>query len=320
MRRWVGPSDDVDYENALGTPILDSFEVPQGAYESVFDFGCGCGRQARQLLQQTLRPRRYIGIDVNPALIDWCRENLTPVDSNFKFLHHDVYSPWYAPGNSLRLSQPFPAEDASVSLLVGTSVFTHLSRPQVEYYLGELARVLRPDGIAYTTWFFFDRASIPCVPELYSLYTSEIDFGQAVLFDREWFLAMIRSLGLAVRQTVPPGIPGFQWIVFLEHRTPDSIDRFPIGLDGAEWVSGATLKAMAEPSLSSDMVEKHRRAHPVRIAEGKPGAPPLFGALAQLHEMQESRAWAIGRALTSPVRRLRAFVRQTRSRPGREQD
>jgi SAM-dependent methyltransferase len=308
MRPWVGPIDPSDYDNPGGTPILDAFGVPLEAYEAVFDFGCGCGRQARQLLQQKPRPRRYVGIDVHARLVEWCRDHLTPVDRGFHFVHHDVYSPWYAPGNSLQLARPFPVEDAAFTLIIATSVFTHLSKDQVEYYLSEVSRILTPNGVAYTTWFFFDRAGFPCVPEVACLYTSEKDFAQAVLFDREWFLATVRSLGLAVRTTIPPQLPGYQWTVLLEKRTAVSVDRFPLGMDGAESVSGATLKPRGIPALTPEMAAKHQQTRHPEVAR-QPQIPRLFGALAELDELKRSNAWAIGRMLTAPVRMLKTLFR-----------
>lgn len=311
MRPWVGPIDPADYDNPGGTPILDAFGIPLANYDAVFDFGCGCGRQARQLLQQTARPRRYVGIDVHKGLIDWCGRNLTPVDAAFRFVHHDVYSPLYAPGNRLQLAEPFPVEDAAFSLFIATSVFTHLAKDQAAYYLSETARVLAPHGIAYTSWFFFDRASFPCTPDVSCLYTSEIDFAQAVLFDREWFLAAVRSVGLAVRLTVPPQLPGYQWIVLLEKRAPGSVDRFPLGAEGAEWLSGATLKPMARVTLSPEDAAKHHTLREPAVT-ATPGRPPLFGPLAELDVMKRSNAWAIGRAVTSPVRLLKRLFRSDR--------
>ena len=321
MRHWVGPTDPSDYDNPKGGPLLDLYGISNEEYAAVFDFGCGCGRQARQLLQQTPRPARYVGIDVHPALIAWCQANLAPVDRRFEFLHHDVYAPSYAPGNSLRLAVPFPVESEAFSLVLATSVFTHLTRRQAEYYLSEVARVLRPDGIAFTSWLFFDRASFQFLPDVYALYVSEIDFGLAVLFDREWFLATVRRLGLAVKKTVPPQIPGYQWVVLLVKRRPGMIDDFPLGADAAEWVSGACLKPIAPPTLPPEPLAKYRLQPEVRVGADPPAPPPLEGALAGLHqtraaldrtetELRATRAtwaWAIGRALTSPVRILRRF-------------
>ena len=54
MRELVGPTDEAAFDNPDGR-LLYAF-LPVEAYESVFDFGCGCGRVARQLVQQ--HPRR----------------------------------------------------------------------------------------------------------------------------------------------------------------------------------------------------------------------------------------------------------------------
>jgi hypothetical protein len=54
--------------------------------------------------------------------------------------------------------------------------------------------------------------------------------------------------GLGVRGTTAPGIAGHQWVVFLQGRTPDMVDHFPPGEEGAEWLCGATGKAIATPT------------------------------------------------------------------------
>src|SRR5262249_29026632 len=144
LRQLVGPSDREAFDNPTGQAIYTHFGVSPEQYESVFDFGCGCGRIARQLLLQTPRPRSYVGTDIHKDSVDWCSRHLTPVATDFRFFHHDVYSPAYAPRNQLRLSAPFPVEDRSVSLAIAHSVFTHLTKSQTEFYLGELARILRP--------------------------------------------------------------------------------------------------------------------------------------------------------------------------------
>jgi len=309
LRYHVGPIEDADYDNPGGTPIFDAFGIPPDAYDAVFDFGCGCGRQARQMLQQQLRPRRYLGVDIQRRMVEWCREHLAPVDPRFEFLHHDVYSPGYAPENTLQLAVPLPAADHSFSLLIATSVFTHLTRAQAEFYLAEVARILTPSGIAYTTWLFFDRASFAFHPTVVSLYASDTDFSQAVLFDREWFLATARAQGLAVLRTIPPEVPGLQWTVLLVRRRPDVQDDFPLGASGAEWVAGATLKPMAT-SAPGAIAARHHKVEELRITTGRPAAPELSGPLRELDAMRRSQAWKIGRALTAPVRTWRTLTRR----------
>lgn len=290
LRRMVGPTDPEDFDNPSGSPIYVEFNLPLELYDTVFDFGCGCGRLARRLLQQTPRPRRYIGVDPHRGMIDWCKNNLSPVNDNFQFFHHDVYSPGYAPQNSLRLAEPFPAEDQSVSLFIAHSVFTHLCRQQTEYYLSELRRVLKPNGVAFTSWFFFDNASFPFLREgPFCLYTSEEDFSQAVIYDRQWFLDAVQYRNLAVSRTIPPGIAGHQWMVFLGHRTAGAVDQFLLGHDGAEWLCGATSKPRAKPAWSEELIDKARgEKREVARPQGRelvqPQPPRLFGPLAMLDE------------------------------------
>ena len=295
MRAMVGPRDPDVFDNPTGAPIYEDYELPDAAYDAVFDFGCGCGRQARQLLQQTPRPRRYVGIDPHRPMIEWCRANLSPVDPAFQFFHHDVYSPSYARENALRLAAPFPVEDHSFSLVLAHSVFTHLYQAQSDYYLHEVARILRPGGVAFTSWFFFDPRSFPFLPaDRFCLFINEAAFSQAVIYDREWVVEAVRRAGLCVTRAAPPAVPGHQWTVFLGPRSPGAVDRLPLGAEWAEWLSGATYKPMASPNPAAG-------TGVVRLPSALPGGswpepPPLPEALEELRYL---------RSLTGgPIRRL----------------
>ena len=284
LRRMVGPTDPEAFDNPSSEPIYAGYGLPVDVYESVFDFGCGCGRVARQLLQQNPRPRRYVGIDVHRGMIDWCKQHLSPRDPNFEFFHHDVYAPGYAPGNSLQLAQPFPGQDGQFSLLIAHSVFTHLFRRQTEYYLRKVARVLKPKGVAFTSWFFFDRYSFPfLVDGPVCLFTGEINPAEAVIYDRQWFINTVRRLGLGVRSTRLPVVAGHQWYVFLVRRNLDMVDQFPLEEEAAEWLCGATLKPIATPPLPDAVIQKGKVVSADSQAEPQwPQTPALFGALAEL--------------------------------------
>ncbi len=299
LRALVGPRDDEDFDNPTGAPIYAHL-APE-AYRSVFDFGCGCGRTARQLIQQTPRPANYVGVDPHRTLVDWAAANLAPAAPGFAFRHHDVYSPGYAPGNSLRLAEPFPVADASASLVIAHSVFTHLSRDQTSYYLGEVARVLAPDGVAFTTWFLFDNESLPFLPDgPHALYVDEKDFSAAVLYDRRWLHAALTRAGLVATRVGAPAIAGHQWEVWLAPTASGAIDRFPLGDDGAESLCGATRRAMAAPPANrSGLAEAARTGS--RSGTGPPPAEPppapeLYGPLAELAGVRRELAEASLRA------------------------
>ena len=273
----------MDYDNPTGLPIYP--DLPPEAYRSVFDFGCGCGRTARQLIQQTPRPTRYVGIDPHPGLVGWANANLAPDAPGFSFAHHDVYSPGYAPGNTLRLADRFPVADGSASLVIAHSVFTHLALDQAEYYLAEVARVLAGDGVAFTSWFFFDNASTPFLPDgPRALYADEKDFSAAVIYDRGWFLAALPRAGLAVLRTRPPSVAGHQWEVWLAPRTASAVDEFPEGEDGSEYLCGATFRPRAGARVQAKRAPAKSR--------GPVDGPHLYGPLAELDAVRrEAETW-----------------------------
>lgn len=93
----------------------------------ILDFGCGCGRVARHWPQMT--DAAVTGVDYNPALVAWCRQNL-PFGT---FAVND-------------LAPPLAFADGSFDLVYALSVFTHLPEPLQAAWLDELARVLRPGG------------------------------------------------------------------------------------------------------------------------------------------------------------------------------
>jgi SAM-dependent methyltransferase len=304
MRALVGPRDPGHFDNPTGAAIYDDYGLPHTVYDAVFDFGCGCGRQARQLLQQTPRPRRYVGLDAHREMIDWCRANLTPIDPAFQFVHHNVYSPSYAYENSLRMAAPFPVEDHAFSLVLAHSVFTHLYQDQSDYYLHEVARILRPGGVAFTSWFFFDRRSFPFLPSnRFCLFINDEAPSEAVIYEREWVLEAVRRAGLSVMRTNTPAVAGHQWSVFLTPRSPGAVDHFPLGADSAEWLSGATFKPMAPPTpgyTSGLQLPTYSRGG------SWPEPPPLPSVLRELEYLRTlkgGRLWLLARAIAARITR-----------------
>ena len=214
MRVLVGPTNEAAFDNPsreLVFPYLD-----ESVYERVFDFGCGCGRIARQLLQQRIRPKRYVGIDLHRGMIRWCNDNLAHLAPEFEFRHQDVYNYSFNPDRSLPDDLPLGEADDAFTLVNAYSVFTHLTQRQAEYYLGEVSRILAPEGVVHSTWFFFDKRDYPALQaEHNALYASDLDPCAAVLFDHGWVWRQARAAGLVVYAVIPPAIRGFQWTVLM---------------------------------------------------------------------------------------------------------
>jgi SAM-dependent methyltransferase len=221
FRRLVCHDDSLFDLPHPGTLVFP--RVAPELYRSVFDFGCGCGRIARQLLVQQPRPRRYDGIDIHRGMIGWCQANLSTLDSAFRFHHHDVWNLGLAPENTRQTTLPFPVPSHEYSFVIAHSVFTHLYKEQTAYYLREVARILTDDGVARTTWFLFDRTTFPMLFDFQvNLFINECDPTNAVIYDWQFLLDLFRELGLHPTHTIPPAIRGHQWEVYLTKSVEES--------------------------------------------------------------------------------------------------
>jgi SAM-dependent methyltransferase len=218
MRALVGPADQPWlFDNPTGSLVYPEFDAR--LYKRVFDFGCGCGRVARQLILQRPRPKRYVGIDLHRGMVEWCQKNLEPVAKGFEFHHHDVFNVSLNPGEGKPQTAPFPVRPHSFSLVNAHSVFTHLTETQAEHYLRETARILEPTGVLRSTWFVFDKEVFPMMQEFQNaLFINDRDPSNAVIFDRAWLRTTASDAGLVIYSITPPAVRGFQWEVRMTPR------------------------------------------------------------------------------------------------------
>jgi SAM-dependent methyltransferase len=130
--------------------------------ERILDLGCGMGRMARPLTRYLSAAGQYWGLDVGKPAIEWCRTHVTPAHPNFHFQHLDVRNGLYNPGGRFaphEIRLPFP--DGVFDFVFLTSVFTHLFPADVQHYLAEVDRVLKPDGRCLATFFLVNSATLP---------------------------------------------------------------------------------------------------------------------------------------------------------------
>ena len=100
-------------------------------FESVLDFGCGSGRVLRHVVGRGGPVTRFTGCDVDAEAVGWARENL--------------------PGARWEVSRfmpPLPFPDGEFDLVYSISIFTHFDEPTQFAWLEEMARVVRPGGLA----------------------------------------------------------------------------------------------------------------------------------------------------------------------------
>lgn len=221
LRKLVGPTEPGFYDNPNGRPLFEG--LSSRVYDVVLDFGCGCGRLARQLIQQEPRPRRYIGVDLHRGMVSWCRRELSPYARGFEFHHHNVRNAGLNPSGTEE-QMPLPAAQEEVTLFIAWSVFTHVLERSALHYLRELSRVLHPDGVAVTTWFLFEKSDFPMMQEFQNaLFINDTDPTNAVIFDKGWLRGAVEDVGLVATRIVPPDIRGFQWRMYLMKAGPSRI-------------------------------------------------------------------------------------------------
>ena len=144
---------------AVGDRFFEFFEeAGLKPTDDVLDVGCGVGRMARPLAGWL--EGRYEGFDPSARAIRWCSRSITPLYENFNFTHVDAVNDLYNPRGAMPATRVnFPYDDDSFDFAVLTSVFTHMQPPGLLRYLDELARVVRPGGRVFATYFLLDRVS-----------------------------------------------------------------------------------------------------------------------------------------------------------------
>ena len=126
---------------------------------ALLDIGCGFGRLAIGVLDRVGDIRDYRGLDVSAAAIAWCRRHVGAAHPSFQFTRVDVRNDRYNPGGEqITTAFRLPLDDAAFDAAYAYSVFSHMELADIEQYLAELHRLLRPGGAAFVTLFVADDA------------------------------------------------------------------------------------------------------------------------------------------------------------------
>lgn len=129
--------------------------------ERVLDVGCGFAPLAAGLTTYLSPAGSYVGIDVVPNGVQWAARTITPRFPNFQFQWIDLYNQTYHPSGKLDpRSFRFPFPDGEFDLVYLRSVFTHMYPDEVDHYLSEVCRVMRPRGRCFITYFLLTDESI----------------------------------------------------------------------------------------------------------------------------------------------------------------
>ena len=123
----------------------------------VLDIGCGIGRIAVALTHYLTSEGGYDGIDIIPGAIKWCTRKITRQYPRFCFQFADIYSKAYNPKGRVKASDyAFPFDKDLFDFVILSSVFTHMLPEDLEHYISEVARMLRPGGTCFATYFLLN--------------------------------------------------------------------------------------------------------------------------------------------------------------------
>lgn len=101
--------------------------------QTIFEFGCGTGRLAANLLAARPPSVNYLGVDISPVMIDLATRRLAPWTERAKVVLVDG-------------SLPLPADDGFADRVLSTFVFDLLDDAYARAVLDDLRRILAPDG------------------------------------------------------------------------------------------------------------------------------------------------------------------------------
>ena len=168
-----GQALDLEDFKAVGAEFFQYFVTIGKLQPShrVLDVGSGTGRMAR-LLTKYLKTGSYEGIDIVSPSVKWCQSTYTSRYPNFQF--SDIYNKTYNSTGRYNASEyRFPYETSSFDFVFLTSVFTHMLPQDLENYLSEIVRVLKPHGRCLITYILLNAEALELIDSKVSPYLFE---------------------------------------------------------------------------------------------------------------------------------------------------
>ena len=182
-------------------------------YHAVLDVGSGLGRSAVALTNYLNEKGKYCGFDVVKTGVEWCTKKITTQYPNFKFTYVDLKNDLYKSSGDEAANFIFPYNNNEFDLVFLMSVFTHMELNEIDHYLGEIKRVLKPGGKCLATFFYFDQSTLEKMKNRSTDILFESDKGHYWLMDDdvksaniciefEYLKTMIHKNGLDLEQNI----------------------------------------------------------------------------------------------------------------------
>jgi SAM-dependent methyltransferase len=210
---FVGSGDYIEIGNEFKNYFINLGGLKP--HHRVLDVGCGIGRMAVPLTNYLTSEGGYWGFDIVKKGIAWCQKEITREFNHFHFQHVDIYNKYYNKQGTVAASQfVFPFEAAFFDFVFLTSVFTHMLPGELENYLKEISRVLKPGGNALITFFLLNSES----KQLIEMNKSKLDFKHkitdqckttnskipedAIAYEEEFVLSLLNKYQLTIDRPI----------------------------------------------------------------------------------------------------------------------
>lgn len=211
---WTHSVGNGDYRKT-GDEFMEHFVKVAGLLptEKVLDIGCGTGRMARPLTNY-LSTGTYDGADIVKPSIEWCQRAFTRRYPSFQFAFSDVHNKYYNPeGKILASEYKFPYQSSSFDFVFLTSVFTHMLPKDLENYLSEVSRVLKPGGRCLITYFFLNGQSSQLIEQGAAQFSFQYEYPgcrvqvkdlpeHVVAYDEEKIRSLYEEHGLQISEPI----------------------------------------------------------------------------------------------------------------------
>lgn len=182
--------------------------------EKMLDVGSGIGRKTFLLADYLAEDGSYDGLEIVKPGVDWCTARIARRNHRFKFHLIDVYNQHFNPSGHCKASEyRFPFDDESFDFVVLGSVFTHMLPEDMENYVSQIARVLKPGARCFISFFLLNEQSVG----LLNAGNSSIDFRYrrgpfctidtnspeaALAYDEEFITSLYYKYGLEIRPPI----------------------------------------------------------------------------------------------------------------------
>lgn len=125
----------------------------------ILDVGSGIGRTAFALKSYLDQKSVYDGFDVVEKGVVWCQKNISNQHANFTFKCTPLNNDLYHITSDKAEKFVFPYQSDFYDTVFLFSVFTHMQPMEVQNYLNEICRTLKPGGKCLATFFYYTSAN-----------------------------------------------------------------------------------------------------------------------------------------------------------------